>query len=122
MIGWMMGPGLGYLIELPGEPSVYIAGDTVLTDDVRRVLTVDRPDVTVLAAGVASFDIGRPILMPPEEIFDLVRLAPGTVVANHLEALNHCPMTRERLRRELSREGLADSVRIPVDGERLELG
>jgi hypothetical protein len=38
-----------------------------------------------------------------------------TVVAVHLEALNHCFLTRESLRRELP------DVRVPEDGETLEL-
>jgi L-ascorbate metabolism protein UlaG (beta-lactamase superfamily) len=121
-IGWLMGPGLGYLIEMRGEPSLYISGDTVLTDEVRRVLVDHRPDVAVVAAGIASLDVGRPILMPLEEILEFVRLAPGLVIANHLEAINHCPMTRERLRRALDREGLSDKVRIPEDGAVVEVG
>jgi hypothetical protein len=27
--------GVGYLIEMPGEPSLYLSGDTMLTDAVR---------------------------------------------------------------------------------------
>jgi L-ascorbate metabolism protein UlaG (beta-lactamase superfamily) len=115
----LMGPGVGYLIELPGEPTVYVSGDTVLTDEVRRVLAERRPDVAVMAAGVASFDIGRPILMPVEELLEFARLAPGTVVANHLEAVNHCPMTRAELRSRLTEAELAERVMIPADGETL---
>lgn len=117
----MMGPGVGYLVEMPGEPSIYISGDTVLTDEVRRVLTEHRPDVAVMAAGSASMDVGRPILMPMDELVEFARLAPGRVVANHLEALNHCPTTRAELRAELERAGLGDKVLIPGDGETLEL-
>jgi L-ascorbate metabolism protein UlaG (beta-lactamase superfamily) len=119
LLARLMGPGVGYLIELPGEPTIYISGDTVLTDEVRRVLVEYRPDVAVMAAGVASFDIGRPILMPVEELLDFVRHAPGVVVANHLEAVNHCPMTRAALRAQLAGAGLLDRVLIPADGETL---
>lgn len=116
-----MGPGVGYLVELPGESSIYISGDTVLTDEVRRVLEERRPDVAVMAAGSASMDFGRPILMPMHELLEFVRLAPGQVIANHLEALNHCPTTRAGLAAELERAGLRERVLIPEDGETLEL-
>jgi hypothetical protein len=57
-----------------------------------------------------------------DELLEFVRLAaPGRVVANHLEALNHCPTTREQLSAELERVGLRDRVLIPDDGETIEL-
>lgn len=117
LVGKLMGPGLGYLIELPGEPSLAISGDTVLTPIVRRVLTELRPAVAVLNAGGASLDLGRPILMPLEEMLEFVRLAPGMVVAVHLEALNHCPVTRAQFREAVAGAGLEARVRVPADGQ-----
>jgi L-ascorbate metabolism protein UlaG (beta-lactamase superfamily) len=122
--GWvhhLMANGAGFLIRLPGEPSIYISGDTVLTQDVERVLTEERPDVAIVAAGQAQLDIGRPLLMTLEDVVRFVELAPGLVVANHLEALNHCPVTRGHLREVLEQSGLADKVMIPADGESLNL-
>jgi L-ascorbate metabolism protein UlaG (beta-lactamase superfamily) len=121
LIARAMGPGVGYLIDLPGEPSLYVSGDTVLTSEVRSVLTERRPDIAVMAAGSASVDFGRPILMPMEELLQFVRLAPGRVVANHLEALNHCPTTRAQLSAELEKADLRERVVIPNDGETIEL-
>ena len=121
LLAKLMGPGVGYLIELPGEPSLYLSGDTVLTAEVRSVLTDRRPDVALMHAGGASTDVGRPILMPMAELLEFVGLAPGRVVANHLEALNHCPMTRAHLSAELEHAGLRDRVLIPDDGETIEL-
>ena len=120
-IGWLMGPGVGYLIEFPGEPTLYISGDTVLTPAVREVLSDARPDISVLAAGSASMDIGRPILMDMDEILEFVRLAPGEVIATHMEALNHCPTTRTELRAAVVDAGFGDKVQIPEDGELIDL-
>ena len=89
--------GHGYFIDLPGEPSVYIAGDTLLTDNVRQCLTQRQPRVTILPGGGARFDLGAKILMDKTDVLDACTLTPGIVVVNHLEALDHCPTTRAEL-------------------------
>jgi L-ascorbate metabolism protein UlaG (beta-lactamase superfamily) len=121
VMGWLMGRGLSYLVELPGEPSVYITGDTVMTPIVRFVLTERKPTVAVLAAGSARMDLGKSILMTMEENLEFIRMSPGMVVATHMEALNHCPTTRALLREAVTEAGLTEKVRIPEDGEILEL-
>lgn len=121
VVARMMGPGAGYLITLPAQPSVYISGDTVLTDTVRAVLETHKPEIAVLAAGTAQLDVGQPILMTLDEEVAFIRLAPGIVVANHLEAINHCRTSRAQLAMRLRAEGLADRVLIPDDGETLAL-
>jgi hypothetical protein len=75
----------------------------------------------VVHAGGARFDMGGPILMPLDEVVELVRLAPGRVVAVHLEALDHCRTTRAALRARLEREGLSSRVEVPEDGQLVEL-
>ena len=118
-MGKFMAHGYGYFIRLPGEPSLYIAGDTVLTQDVRNTIKQHSPDVVVIPAGGAQFDIGGDIIMGLEEAIEVGKLTKGWVVANHLEALDHCPVTRE----QLLEEGVACKINhrflIPQDGETL---
>ena len=102
---------------IPDEPSLYISGDTVYTADVERALTELKPDIAIMAAGTATLDISRPILMPMDELLRFVRTAPGIAVANHLEALNHCPTTREQLKQALKNNNLLSKVHIPYDGD-----
>ena len=118
--GWnhhLMANGAGYVLELPDEPSLYISGDTVYTRDVERALQEYKPDVAIAAAGSAQLDIGPPILMSLDELIAFTRKAPGTVVLNHLEALNHCPTTRVQLQETLGQHDLLEKVIIPADGE-----
>ncbi len=118
--GWIhktMANGIGYFLELSNEPTLYISGDTILTGQVRRALTELKPDISVLAAGTAQLDIGKPILMTPDDMMEFVRLAPKKVIANHLEALNHCSTTREQLSQMLIQKGLREKVFIPEDGK-----
>jgi L-ascorbate metabolism protein UlaG (beta-lactamase superfamily) len=118
----MMANGAGLHLQLPGEPSIYITGDTIYTDDVARALTELNPDITVFPAGSASLDVGGPILMPLEEILRFIQDAPGKVIANHLEALNHCPTTRSQLKQELEKRHLMSKTFIPLDGETITIG
>ncbi len=113
----LMGPGVGYFLQMPKEPSLYISGDTVLTPVVKRVLEERNPDIAVLAAGSAQMDFGKPILMPMGEMLEFIRRSPGIVIANHLEALNHCPVTRDELRAAVAQAGFTAKTRVPKDGE-----
>jgi L-ascorbate metabolism protein UlaG (beta-lactamase superfamily) len=117
LVGRLMGAGAGFFLRLPGEPSLYLSGDTVLTDEVRAALELEQPDIAVLHAGGAQLDIGSPILMTLDEQLEFVRLAPGRVIAVHLEALNHCGITRTTLHDALTAAGLSDRVDVPADGQ-----
>lgn len=121
LIGMCMGSGAGYFVEMPGDKSFYISGDTVMTKTVRHVLTNLRPDIALLNAGTAALDLGSPILMPLHDQLDFIRAAPGIVIAVHLDAFNHCLTTRVVLRDAVSRAGLSGKVMIPADGELMEL-
>lgn len=121
--GWIhkvMANGVGFFLELPNEPSIYISGDTVLTNDVKRALNELKPDITVVAAGRARMDVGQPLLMSIDEVMEFIRLSPNKVIANHMEALNHCAVTRTILKEAIDKNGLSDKVLIPADGETLE--
>lgn len=120
LVGRLMEHGYGYFIELPGEPSVYIAGDTLLTDEVRRCLGHLAPAVSILPAGGARFDLGGAVLMGKDDILQACGITPGVVVANHLEALDHCPTTREELIAAAASFGLEKRLRVPADGASLE--
>jgi L-ascorbate metabolism protein UlaG (beta-lactamase superfamily) len=118
-LAWVMGPVSGYYLAHPDEPSVYLTSDAVLTDTVLEAVERLRPDVIIAPAGAANMGVGGDILFSVDELVTLVRRAPGQVVLNHLEALDHCPTTREGLRERMKAEGLLDKVHIPEDGEEL---
>ncbi|MBX2871445.1 MAG: MBL fold metallo-hydrolase [Saprospiraceae bacterium] len=112
---------MGYYMELPNEPSIYLSSDTIYTEKVDKVLKEYKPAISVVAAGSAQFDIFKPLLMTVEDILTFTRNAPGKVIANHMEAVNHCPTTRETLRQKLTEQGLIEKSYIPEDGEWLEI-
>ncbi|NJJ39818.1 MBL fold metallo-hydrolase [Paenibacillus apii] len=120
IIGRKMGPVSGFVFRASGEPVLYIAGDTIWCDEVREVLDWHRPVVAVVNAGEARFAAGCPITMGGQDIAALRGHAPGMqVVAVHMDAINHCLLTRDKLREGLEKEGEPGSVLIPADGEQL---
>ena len=116
-IAKLMGNVMGFHIELPNQKSIYISSDTVFTEHVQKVLVEFKPEIALVACGTARLDIGQPLLMRMNDILKFVALAPQYVLANHLEALNHCPTKRSELRLALEQNNLLDKVSIPEDGE-----
>lgn len=123
-IGAAMAPVSGFVLRAPGEPTLYVAGDTIWCDEVAAALSAHRPDVVVVNAGGARFDEGDPITMTAADVIETARAAPSAqVVAVHLEAINHCLLSRDELAEAIGAAGLdrEDRVLVPVDGEWLEL-
>jgi L-ascorbate metabolism protein UlaG (beta-lactamase superfamily) len=112
-----LAPVCGFVLSADGEPTLYIAGDTIWCDEVRSAISVHSPDVTVVNAGGARFNFGDPITMTPEDVNATAEATSGKVVAVHMEAINHCVVDRAALRDATSEE----RVLIPADGETLEL-
>ena len=112
---------MGFYIELPNQPSVYLSSDTIYTNHVDKVLKEYQPEISVLAAGSAQFDFFKPLLMTLDDIIKFIRNAPGKVIANHMEAVNHCPTTREALKKRLMKERLLEKSYIPNDGDWIEI-
>ncbi len=121
IVGRFMEHGVGYFIEMPGEPSLYLAGDTVLTPQIRAFVTAHQPQISVIPAGGARFDVGQDIIMGMDDVIAFARLSTGIVVANHLEAISHCPVMRKDLRAAAHRAGVGQRLHAPEDGETLDV-
>ena len=104
-----LAPVSGFVLD-----GLYIAGDTVWYEGVEASIERHRPSVAVVNAGGAEFAEGGLIIMGIDDVREVVARVP-TVVAVHLEALNHCYLTRAALRAALP------DVLVPADGESLEL-
>ncbi|NUB93746.1 MBL fold metallo-hydrolase [Haloterrigena sp. SYSU A121-1] len=108
-----MGPVSGFVFE--GEKTLYIAGDTIWYDPVEKTLDRFEPDMVVLNGGAAQFDQGEPITMGVEDISAVRESIDATVVVVHMEAINHCLLSRDELRTA------TEDVYVPEDGERITL-
>jgi L-ascorbate metabolism protein UlaG (beta-lactamase superfamily) len=116
-IGQRMGPVSGFVLGTGEDAPLYVAGDTIWCDEVATALDAHRPGVVVVNAGAARFTEGDPITMTADDVVAVAQHAPDArVIAVHMEAINHCELTRADLRRRLREEGLADRVTVPEDG------
>jgi L-ascorbate metabolism protein UlaG (beta-lactamase superfamily) len=94
--------GFGELAELLAPVSgfvlgdLYVAGDTVWYPGVEETIERFAPRVAVLNAGGASFLEGGLIIMGVDDVREVAARVPS-VVGVHLEALNHCFVTRAEL-------------------------
>ena len=121
-IGKAMGNVSGYVLHATAEPILYIAGDTVWCSHVEKALERHKPDIAVLYTGAAQFNSGGPITMTAEHVMRVCHTSPNTkVIAIHMEAINHCMLSRGELRQYAEANGLSDRIVIPADGEQLEL-
>jgi L-ascorbate metabolism protein UlaG (beta-lactamase superfamily) len=112
--------GFGELAELLAPVSgfvlgdLYVAGDTVWYPGVQETIERFAPRVAVVNAGGASFLEGGLILMGIDDVREVAARVP-TVVGVHLEALNHCFVTRAEL------AAAVPGAVIPRDGETVEV-
>ncbi len=121
-IGKKMGIVSGYVLKAPGEPSLYIAGDTIWCPEVKEALLTYKPEVVVLYSGAAAFLTGGPITMDADHVVAVAREIPSAkVIVIHMETMTHCLLTRAELRNRLDQEGLSPRVQIPQDGETISL-
>ena len=120
-IGRKMAPVSGYVLQNPGEPTLYIAGDTIWCHEVAAAINEFKPDVIVVNAGGARFLQGDPITMTAVDVVQVCRAAPrAKVVAVHMEAINHCLLTRKELSQAAHKAHV--KLMIPDDGEVVQIG
>lgn len=116
-----LAPVSGYVLCGPAEPTVYITGDSVFYCETKKVLDKYKPDIVICNAGQAAFSAGRPITMGIEDIVNILSCSPGSeIVAVHMEAWNHCVLTRNQLKKFIYENNLQSKVYVPLDGEEMQ--
>ena len=118
VIGDLLGEVCGIVFTHPAEKSLYLAGDTVWNDHVAGALRAYKPDVVILNAGDAQVLGLGSIIMNKEDVASVYNAAPdATIIASHMESVNHAMLSRVDLRAFLSASGMTDRVLVPDDAE-----
>ncbi|WMC11662.1 MBL fold metallo-hydrolase [Oceanimonas pelagia] len=121
MLAGFLGEAMGVVFEAPEHETLYLVGDTIWRNEVGQALAEYHPEVVVANAGYARLnDYDGAIIMGKEDVVRLAEQAPGaTVVAVHMDAINHMGQTRDELSNYVREKGLEERVEIPADGDTL---
>lgn len=116
-----MGVVSGFVFQAEGEPTIYWAGDTILYDAVRETIAYYSPDVIITHSCGAIWGDGGLIVMDAAQTATVCEIAPrATVVAIHMDVLDHATVTRTDLRAYADAAGIATGrLLIPEDGATL---
>lgn len=114
----LLGQVSGIIFKHPNEKTLYIAGDTVWYEGVEENLKKYEPDIVVLNSGDAQVLGYEPIIMDKKDVYEVYKAAPkATIIASHMEAVNHAVLSRKELREFLDEKGMTQRVLVPEDGE-----
>jgi L-ascorbate metabolism protein UlaG (beta-lactamase superfamily) len=118
-----MGRASGFVLQAAGEPSLYWVGDSIWCEEVARTITRFDPRVIVTHSSGAVWGGGVLIVMDAAQTLEVCRAAPrSTVIAVHLEVLDHGTVSRRELRAQAEASGIPpERLRIPQDGEEIEV-
>jgi len=118
-----LNPVSGFVFQAPHEPTLYWIGDSVTCAEVESALESYKPDVIVAHSGGAEIEDSGPILMDAAQTIGLCQANPdATVIATHMDALDHCKTTRQLLKKAAVAAKIdSDQLLIPEDGQQIDL-
>lgn len=121
-MGEILGEVCGVVFKHPQERTVYLVGDTVWNQYVQDGLKEHDPDVAILNAGDAQVPGLGSIIMGKYDVYEVYKAAPkATLIATHMESVNHAVLTRKELRDFSAEKGMTDRLLVPEDGETYSL-
>ena len=119
-IGQRLGEVCGVIFKSGDEKTLYLAGDTIWNRYVEDTLLNYSPDVVILNSGDAQIPGLGSIIMNKEDVYRVFKAAPrATLIASHMDAVNHAALTRAELRDYSAKTGIIDRLLVPEDGKTL---
>ena len=117
-IGERMGHVIGVVLRADDEPTVYWAGDTILTPAVLDTIEREQPDLIITHSSGGATN-GTKIIMDAADTIEIAHASPSaTIVAVHFEAIAICPITRDEMRASADAATIDRSrLLIPADGD-----
>lgn len=87
-------------------------------EEVQKTIDAHNPEVIVVNAGDNQFLQGGSLVMNKEDVYKVHKAAPeATIIAVHMEAVNHWNLSRADLKKFAEEKGMASNVVIPNDGD-----
>jgi hypothetical protein len=116
IIKLIMGKSSSYFIQ-NGNETLFITGDAVLNHRLVNSLKETMPVLIIANTGSAMFNFGKPITLTADSLLQMKSLLPDAkIIAVHMNAINHCRLSKEELRKFAIKENLTDII-IPNEGD-----
>jgi L-ascorbate metabolism protein UlaG (beta-lactamase superfamily) len=114
-----MGKVSGFVFQADNEPTVFWAGDTIWYEEIQTVIDHFQPDIIITHSSGARFGDSDPIVMDAKQTIAVCqKAADATVIAIHLESLDHGRVSRADLAALAEANGIRPGqLLIPSDGE-----
>ena len=113
-----LGKVCGVVFKHSAEKTLYLAGDTVWNQFVQDTLAALVPDIIILNTGDAQIPGLGSITMGKDDVKKVYDAAPNAMLlTNHMEAVNHCVLTRQELRAFAAETGMTERLLVPEDNE-----
>jgi L-ascorbate metabolism protein UlaG (beta-lactamase superfamily) len=117
-IGHLLGEVCGVIFMYPGEKTTYVAGDTVWNGYVANSIKKYSPEIIILNSGDAQVIGLGSIIMGKDDVREVYNASSNaTIIASHMEAVNHATLSRRELKEFLVEHEMIDRVLVPEDGE-----
>ncbi|MFP5593753.1 MBL fold metallo-hydrolase [Kluyvera sp. 142486] len=113
-----LGEACGVVFQHLEEKTLYLIGDSIWIDGVADNLRHYQPGVVIMNTGWAHvLDFG-PIIFGQEDVLKAHQIVPeAQIVGTHMEAVNHCLVTRRALLAYAEDNQILDYVNAPNDGD-----
>lgn len=113
-----LGEACGIVFQHPDEKTLYLVGDTVWVPEVAETLQQYQPEVIIMNTGWAHILGFGAIIFGLDDVLKAHQLLPQShIVATHMEAVNHCLVTRAALRQYAEDNQISEYVHAPEDGD-----
>jgi len=113
------------------EETIFITGDAVLDNLLKKALKGEKPTHIIANTGECTFSKPNPVLEPgkymtltKEELLNIaMENKKATLIAIHMDAINHCRLTKEQFRLFLKEQekSIQNKILVPNEGEVLKL-
>jgi L-ascorbate metabolism protein UlaG (beta-lactamase superfamily) len=108
-----------------GNESIFITGDAIFDERLKASLHATQPKVIIANTGECQFTKQNPVLTPgatmtltAAELKDITQFLPAsTIVAVHMDGINHCSLTKAGLREYITNENLKERIMVPNEGD-----
>lgn len=119
VIGGKLGDSMGVVFSEPNEKTTYLMGDTVWTPRINKTLRQYNPDILIMNTGYAKLlGYNEGIIMGTADVAKAASIMPNaSIITVHMDAINHCTVSRANMRDFVHQMKLDDRVYVPNDGE-----